>query len=262
MVSRFAAWQLVLTSFLGGIGMAGMVALGTIAQSPRTPLPDQPVEIPVETPEQRSSLWQWIEQSHAAAVRAKKPLRFSQKTAQYFSPHKRYVAQATLYLTAHPEAHRQQLLSVLEITDRQTGTRQRFDSLKEVPREFLAEIPSKEGLIAALVPLGWSQTEDRLLVRQISGLFATDLISDSAWIWQAGVGHVATVYPTVDEYDFATLLGWSTTHPQRVLFQTQVMGNPKVTIWAVDTQGSTQLAQSDRPRLYGTILPATASAQR
>lgn len=264
MVTRFESWRGLLLSSVCGILATLAIFPMTPAQAQRSPAPDQPVETVVADPLQSPFPlpWQWIEDGHAAVVKAKKSLRFTQQTPQYISPDGRYVAQATLYFTAHPEAHRQQLMSILEIRDRQSGIQQRIESLKEMPPEFLAEVPQGQGLIAVLVPVGWSETGNRLLVRQLSGLFATDLISDGAWIWQAGVGHVATVYPTADEYDFATLLGWSTTDPQRVLFQTQTMGNPKATIWAVDTQGSTQLAQGDRPRVYGTTLPATANAQR
>ncbi|MFN4279056.1 hypothetical protein [Thermosynechococcus sp.] len=264
MVTRFEPWRGFLTSSVCGMLTALAIAPMTPAQAQRSPTPDQPVETVVTDPLQSPFPlpWKWIDDGHTAALKAKKSLRFTQQTPQYVSPDGRYVAQATLYFTAHPEAQRQQLVSILEIRDRQTGNQQRIESLKEMPREFLAEVPQGQGLIAVLVPVGWSETGNRLLVRQLGGLFATDLISDSAWIWQAGVGHVATVYPTADEYDFATLLGWSSTDPQRVLFQTQTMGNPKATIWAVDTQGSTQLAQGDRPRVYGTTLPATANAQR
>ncbi|BAY51996.1 hypothetical protein NIES2134_104040 [Thermostichus vulcanus NIES-2134] len=263
MVTRFEPWRGFLISSVCGILTTLAIAPVMVAQSQGPPAPDQPVETVVADPLQSSFPlpWKWIEDGHAAAVKAKKSLHFTQQTPQYLSPDGRYGAQATLYFRAEPEAQRQQLVSVLEIRDRQSGRRQRIASLKEMPPEFLAEVPQGQGLIAVLVPVGWSATGDRLLVRQVAGLFATDLISDSAWIWQAGVGHVATVYPTAEEYDFATLLGWSTTDPQRVLFQTQTMGNPKVTIWAVDTQGSTQLAQGDRPRVYGTTLPATANAQ-
>lgn len=260
MVTRFEPWRGFLISSVCGILTTLAILPMTPAQAQRSPAPDQPVETVVADP--LPLPWKWIDDGHAAAVKAKKPLRFTQQTPQYISPDGRYVAQATLYFTADPEAHRQQLMSILEIRDRQSGMQQRIESLKEMPRDFLAEVPQGQGLIAVLVPVGWSEKGNRLLVRQVSGLFATDLISDGAWIWQAGVGHVATVYPTADEYDFATLLGWSTTDPQRVLFQTQTMGNPKATIWAVDIQGSTQLAQGDRPRVYGTTLPATANAQR
>ncbi|HIK34651.1 MULTISPECIES: hypothetical protein [unclassified Thermosynechococcus] len=264
MVTRCAAWRGFLISSVCGILTALAIAPVTLAQSQRSPAPDQPLETVVVDPLQSPFPlpWKWIDDGHAAALKAKKSLRFTQQTPQYVSPDGRYVAQATLYFTADPEAQRQQLVSILEIRDRQSGSQQRIESLREMPREFLAEVRQGQGLIAVLVPVGWSETGNHLLVRQVGGLFATDLISDAAWIWQAGVGHVATVYPTADEYDFATLLGWSTTHPQRVLFQTQTMGNPKATIWAVDTQGSTQLAQGDRPRVYGTTLPATANAQR
>ncbi len=265
MVTRVGQWRGVLASSLCALLTTVVAPPLTLAQpdvrprpadQARSVVPADPLQSPFPLP------WHWIEEGHQAAVKARQRRSYQQQTAQYVSPDGRYVAQATLYFEAAPESFQQRLVSTLEIVDVQTGDRQRIESLQEVPREFLADVPTGQGLIAVLVPVGWSQTDNRLLVRQFMGLFASDLASDAAWIWQPGRGHVATVYPTDTDYDFATLLGWSDTHPDQVLFQTQVMGEPQAMVWAVDTQGSTQLAQDDRPTVYGTTLPPTANARQ
>ncbi|MCH9055314.1 hypothetical protein [Parathermosynechococcus lividus] len=267
MVTRFEQWRGILTSSLCALLTAVVVPPLTLAQPDVTPpKADQLLQVvPTATDPLQSPFplpWTWIEQGHEAALKAQKPLSYRQQTARYVSPDGRYVAEATLYFQAAPQAFEQQLTSILEITDLHTGDRQRIDSLQEVPREFLAEVPRHQGLIAVLVPVGWSQRDNRLLVRQFMGLFASDLVTDAAWIWQPGRGHVATVYPTAADYDVATLLGWSHTYPDQVLFQTHVMGDAQATLWAVDSHGSTQLAQGDRPAVYGTTLPATATARQ
>lgn len=267
MVTRFGQWRGVLTSSLYALLTAVATGPLTLAQ-PQVPLPikEQALQtVPVATDPLQSPFplpWAWIEQGHQAAVRAKKPLLYRQQTNRYISPDGRYVAQATLHFKAAPQAFQQQLVSTLEIIDQHTGNRQRIDSRHQIPANFLAEVPNGQGLIAVLVPVGWSKTGNRLLVRQFMGIFASDLATDAAWIWQPERGHVATVYPTAADYDFATLLGWSHRHPDQVLFQTQVMGEPQAMVWAVDTQGTTQVAQGDRPAVYGTTLPATANARQ
>jgi|GEM_PF-3293578 len=264
MVTRFEQWRGILTSSLCALLTTVAVAPLTLAQPQVVPRQDQPLQaVPTDPLQSPFPLpWAWIEQGHAAALKANAPRTYTQQTARYVSPDGRYVAQATLHFQAAPQAFQQRLVSTLEITDRHTGDRQRIESVQEVPPEFLAEVPRGQGLIAVLVPVGWSQTGNRLLVRQFMGLFASDLVSDAAWIWQPDRGHVATVYPTAADYDVATLLGWSDTHPEQVLFQTQVLGEPQAMVWAVDSQGSSQLAQGDRPAVYGTTLPATANARQ
>ncbi|MDG2989968.1 hypothetical protein L3556_03325 [Candidatus Synechococcus calcipolaris G9] len=210
--------------------------------------PKDPLSSPFPLP------WNWVEEAHTMACHHNQSFQHTLDSQRYLSPDGTYAASATFELISHPEAHRQQLTSILEITHLASGEQERFESIATVPRDYFNDLPqrgSTEGLIAVLMPIGWSEGGDRLLVRQFQGIFSSDFASDGAWIWERDFGHIATVYPTVDDYDFAVLLGWSSEHRDQVLFHTQLMGNPQGHTWAVDIHGDTLAAQDVRPQLEG-----------
>lgn len=196
--------------------------------------------------------WAWVEQAHEIACQHNQSFRHLLDSRRYVSPDGEYVASATFVLITHPEAYRQELTSVLEITHLPSGQQERFESIATVPPEYLSDLPQQgttQGLIAVLMPVGWSEGGDRLLVRQFQGIFSSDFASDGAWIWERDLGHIATVYPMADDYDFAVLLGWSSEQRDQVLFHTQLMGDPHGHTWAVDIHGDTLAAQGAVPRL-------------
>lgn len=82
MVTRFEPWRGFAISSVCGILTALAIASGMLAQSQRPPAPDQPVETVVTDPLGSSFPlpWKWIDDGHAAALKAKKPLRFTQQT--------------------------------------------------------------------------------------------------------------------------------------------------------------------------------------
>jgi hypothetical protein len=178
------------------------------------------------------------------------------RSQSLISPDGQYAAYSrTQVLTATPNAH-SQVASVLFVENLRTG------SLKTImPSSPFADNPfavseatDLAGTIAMLMPIGWSESGDRLLAREFESMFCSDIASDFAVILDSATNQTQTLAPRNIAYSNAILLGWSQTHPDQVLFQAGMMGDFDWNIYAVSPNGHTVIANDDRPVVHGNIM--------
>ncbi len=198
--------------------------------------------------------WSWVESTQAEITRSGSPTVRTYLSDQMMSPDREYVAYSQIRMRVKPQFTDTQISSVLVIKNRQTGQTQKIDlptSLTRNPNQP----EDLTGTIAILWPVGWSETGDRLLIRNFVALAGSDIASDSAVIWYRQSKRTTTLLPQAVDYDTAVLMGWSATHPNQLLFRTSMLGESQERLWAVNEQGQTIAAPGDRPLIYGQRVP-------
>jgi hypothetical protein len=198
--------------------------------------------------------WQWVQATQAEISRSGQPAVRSYQSDQMVSPDGAYVAYSQIQMQVKPQFTDSQISSVLVIKNRQTGQTQQIELPTSLTRN--PDRPNDlTGTIAILWPAGWSQTGDRLLIRNFVALAGSDIASDSAVIWYRQSKQTATLLPQAVDYDTAVLMGWSATHPDQLLFRTSILGESQERLWAVNEQGQTVAAPGDRSLIYGQRVP-------
>jgi hypothetical protein len=198
--------------------------------------------------------WSWVESTQAEIASSGRPAVRSYLSDQMVSPDGEYAAYSQIRMQVKPQFADSQISSVLVIKHRQTGQTQQI----ELPTSLIRNPNQPQdlaGTIAILWPAGWSQTGDRLLIRNFVALAGSDIASDSAVIWYRQSKQTATLLPQAIDYDTAVLMGWSATHPDQLLFRTSILGESQERLWAVNEQGKTVAAPGDRSLIYGQRVP-------
>jgi hypothetical protein len=198
--------------------------------------------------------WGWVEKAQAEVKRSGRAEVRTYQSEQMVSPDGEYAAYSQIRMQVKSQFTDSQISSALVIKHLPTGQIQQI----ELPTSLLrnsARPTDLTGTIAILWPVGWSQTGDRLLIRNFVALTGSDIASDSAVVWYRQSKRTTTILPQSVDYDTAVLMGWSATHPNQLLFRTSLLGNSQEQLWAVNEQGQTIAAPGDRPLIYGQRIP-------
>lgn len=197
--------------------------------------------------------WQWVETSLTMISQSGRSGLRTYTSPKVLSPDGEYLAFCQIQVQGQPQYADSQISSTLIIQNRKTGQHQSISLAPNYTR--YPERPSDlTGTIAILWPVGWSQSGDRLLVRNFSGLLGADIVSDSALVWYRQNQSTASFNPLPINYDTAILLGWSTKDPKQILFRTHTMGETEEPMLAVNERNQTMTALGDRPLIYGERL--------
>ena len=172
------------------------------------------------------------------------------------SPDGQYAAYSRIQMQGQPEMYRSRITSVMFVENLQTR-----DLRTITPSSPWASNPlvshqeaDMEGTIAIIIPVSWSKSGDRILARQFEAVFSTSDASDYAVIWDRQQNRTTTLAPGTIQYTSAVLLGWSQTHPDRVLFRAGDMGDEYWPVWSVNFNGETALAREEEPIVYGQVI--------
>jgi hypothetical protein len=213
----------------------------------------QPVQIdPLNSP--HPIPWDWV--TSIAFSGDSTPDRYGYYRSQsLISPNGHYAAYSRIQV--QPAAHftRSRVVSALFVENLHTGSLQTIVvSAPFADNPFMAnEILEQAGTIAVLIPIAWSETGDRLLAREFESIFGSGIASDFAVVWDSYTNQTQTLAPSQIHYSNAILMGWSQIHPEQVLFQAGIMGDPHWDFYTVKANGQTRLARGDRPITYGQV---------
>jgi hypothetical protein len=197
--------------------------------------------------------WQAIQQAQDQVTQTRRPQSFRYQSAVSVSPDREVKAYSELTLNLHPDLRQSLIQSEIVI---QTGTQtHRFSSTMHLGMEGLQSSADKvPGTFSILMPAAWSADGQSILIRQLEGVFGSDVASDYALVWQRKQPVLQSYSPTPLDYDSATLMGWSQERPGEILFQTRQLGDPKGQLVTVHANGTTLAAPSDRPFQVGIAV--------
>lgn len=200
--------------------------------------------------------WNWVLATHAELSASNSSGIRYYRSQSLLSPDGQYAAYSRIQMEGQPELYQSRVTSVVFVENLQTGDLRTITASSPLTDHSLLQEPDDDmpGTITILVPISWSKSSDRLLVRQFEGLFNTTEISDFAIVWDRRQNLVTTLAPQSVQYDMAVLLGWSQRHSDRILFRAGELGYERWPVWSVDLNGQTTLALEDEPRVYGQVM--------
>jgi hypothetical protein len=179
------------------------------------------------------------------------------RSQSLISPNGHYAAYSRIQV--QPAAHftQSRVVSALFVENLHTGSLQTIMASSPFADHpiMASELCEQAGTIAVLIPIAWSETGDRLLAREFESIFGSGVASDFAVVWDSRTNQTQTLAPSQINYSNAILMGWSQTHPDQVLFQAGMMGDPHWNFYTVKVNGQTNLARGDRPITYGQLMP-------
>lgn len=178
------------------------------------------------------------------------------RSQSLISPDRRYAVYSRIQLQAQPDFTRSRASSVLYLKHLKTGDLQIITTSSSLIEQFDRGTDSdyQLGTIAILIPVAWSEQGNRILAREFEGIFGSSMASDCAIVWDQSTNQVKTFAPNYITYTTAVLLGWSQSHPDRVLFRVGNLGEDQWQLWTVDSQGQTTAAPDDRPIIFGQSI--------
>ena len=195
--------------------------------------------------------WDWVLKTHSQVSTAIDSDVRLHRTPDLMSPDGEYIAYSQITFQIVPQLHYCRLSSQVYVEDLDTG-----ESFPVAPASPIAvcgvsaiEAMQMQGTISVGIPVSWSETGDRLLIRQFEGVLCTSEATDYAVVWERRNHRTLTLAPTRLHYTHAILAGWSEQYNDRVLFRVSVMGDPPV-LYAVNFSGVTLSAEGDRPKIY------------
>lgn len=217
---------------------------------PSSPSHTDPIGSPFPVP------WKWVWTNQAQAKPGSQPFNRYYRSRSLVSPDSRFAAYSQITMQVQPEFTESRISSEIIIENLKTGELQKFSASAHLSRNFLSGIGTVDepGVIAILIPVAWSKTSDRLLVRQFESLFGSDVATDYALTWNTKQKQLHAFAPTAVDYDTAVLLGWSQAHPEKVLFQTSILGQATTSLWQVDLQGESIAAPRDHALIFGRTI--------
>lgn len=195
--------------------------------------------------------WGWVMANLAAS--GSNPTHYY-RSHSLISPDGQYKAYSRIQMQVGMEFFQSRVNSVLFLENLKTGDLQAITATSPFAENpFVGDSSDLTGTISIVVPIGWSETGDRLLAREFESIFGSDIASDYALIWDRTANRASTIAPTRIQYTNAILLGWSQQHSDRALFRAGNMGETPWLLWAVDCEGDTLEAETDRPQTYGQV---------
>lgn len=200
--------------------------------------------------------WSWVLATHAEmSANNSSGVRYY-RSQSLLSPDGKYAAYSRLQMEGQPELYKSRITSVMFVENLETGDLRTITASSPLADNPLLSTQEADiaGTIAILIPVSWSKSSARILARQFEGILSTSDASDYAVIWDRQQNRTTTLVPKAVPYDYAVLLGWSQTNPDRVLFRAGEMGNEQWPVWSVDLNGQTALALEDEPSVYGQVV--------
>lgn len=220
-------------------------------------LPETENEDPLNSP--HPVPWNWIMKTQQEySQKQSSGLRYYRSLA-LLSPDGQYAAYSRIEMRSKSDLSESKALSVMFLENIKTGELQVIRAQSPIAN-YLEEAgeDSEEmaGVISLLMPVSWSKNGDRLLARQFEGAFSTSDVSDYAVIWNKQSRQTKTlgVNAEADGEESSTLLGWSHTQPNEVLFRSSILGEETERIVSVGLNGETTLASDQEAVTYGQLL--------
>ena len=171
------------------------------------------------------------------------------------SPNGQYAAYSRVQMQMNHPFFQTCITSILFLENLQTGDLQAITPMSPFAENpFASDRVGQMGTISIVIPVSWSEGSDRLLAREFESLFCSDVASDYAVVVDCLQAQVRTIAPTHMQYTTAILLGWSQANPEQVLFRAGNMGEENWSLWAVDVDGQTVLADGDRSTTFGQVV--------
>lgn len=223
------------------------VAMLLPAGSPK----DDPLNSPYPLP------WSMIWEQQTLATERNRPVTLRYFTAGLRSPNGQLIAHSEIEVQLSPDFRQSHIFSQLIVKTAQGKVVQSIPSSMHLGQGPVKETSARQlrGTIAMLLPAAWSASGKKLLSRQFEAVFGSDVSSDYAVIWHSDQLRTKTITPLPINYDSATLLGWSQSNPEQVLFRTSILGEPQGTTLAVDLQGSPVIASPKYPASDSSLTP-------
>lgn len=200
--------------------------------------------------------WNWVLATQTEATRGiTSKLRYY-RTQALMSPDGQFAAYSRIQMQVEPNFVQSRVSSVLFVENLKTGDLQTITASSPFADNPFLESSDRErpGSVAILIPVAWSATSDRILAREFESLFGASVATDFAVLWEQQAGQIYTVAPNGIQYSNAILLGWSQTHPDRMLFRAGNLGDVDWPLWSVDKTGQTDLALEDQPITFGQVM--------
>lgn len=200
--------------------------------------------------------WSWVASTLSEGQSPATPRVRYYRSPSLVSPDGLYAAYSRMQMQLSTEFTQSRVTSILLLENLQTGDLQTIlASSPFADNPFAtATLSDRSGTIAMLIPVAWSETGDRLLIREFESLFGTSLATDFAVIWEQSTNATHTVAPTQLNYTNAILLGWSQAHPDRALFRAGIMGEENWSLYTVDKSCNTVRVADDRPLTFGRVV--------
>lgn len=195
--------------------------------------------------------WQWILSTHAQAASKNHWGTYHYRSSSVRSPDGQWLAYSRLRLMVRPELWQCSVSSILFVENLTQGSLRPLQAQSPLAQDFWQQEEVAPGAIALAQPIGWDHSGQRLLARQFEGYFSSSWATDYGLIWHSSTHQTQTLQPLLPELEVAILLGWSQQRPEAILFDVE-MGNQRgLSRWQVDSQGNSQAAPQDQPRVFG-----------
>jgi len=216
----------------------------SIGEAPSDPL-DSPYPIP----------WPWILETQSQAASLTEPQIRYYRSQALLSPDRKYAAYSRIQMEVVPDAIAQTVNSMLFLENLETGDLEFVTASSPYVRNPNIEASEygQPGMIAVLLPIAWSESGDRLLVRGFDSVFGTDLASDYAIVWNRESNLMRAIAPNNLQYSNAVLLGWSQASPENILFRAGQLGDEQWPMVAVDMNSYAVASSGDQPIAYGQL---------
>lgn len=222
---------------------------------PESPMVQQSVQLdPLNSP--HPIPWNWVLATQSEDSSGITPTVRYFRTQALISPDGQHAAYSRIQMQVMADFTHSRVNSVLFVENLRTGNLQTITAsspFADNPFSPNSE-PQQAGTIAILIPVAWSASGDRVLAREFESLFGTDIASDFAVVWDRQLNRIHTIAPLGIQYTNAILLGWSQSHPDRVLFRAGNIGDENWNLWAVDPAGQTLAAIEDQPITFGQTV--------
>ncbi len=202
--------------------------------------------------------WNWVVEMQSQAVSLSEPQIRYYRSQALVSPDRKYAAYSRIQMELSPDAIAHTVSSMLFLENLETGDLQFVTASSPAVRnpKIDASEYGQPGMIAILMPIAWSETGDRLLIRGFDSMFGTGLASDYAVVWNQTDGALQAIAPSNLTYSNAVLLGWSQANPENVLFRAGFLGDEQWPMVAVNMNSYAVAARDDQPVAYGQLSDA------
>lgn len=199
--------------------------------------------------------WNWILATQADGFEKKQHKSRYFRSQSLISPNGQFAAYSRIRMQVAPDLIHSHVSSILFIENLETGDLKTVEATSPFSdNPFSSRDLEREGKIAVLLPISWTEASDRILARECEALFSTDIVSDFAVIWDSRSNQSHTLAPQGVQYSNAVLLGWSQQYPGQVLFRAGTMGDEHWQQWTVDMAGMTVVADADSPMIFGKMV--------
>jgi len=198
--------------------------------------------------------WNWILAAHNAALGANRFTPQHYRSAALRSPDGNWLAYSRIHLELYPQLHACQVSSILLVENLAKETLQSIAACSPFIQDCTSSSTndSAAGSISILMPVSWNQAGDQLLTRQFEARFCSSFATDYGLVWNSHNGQTKTLLPP--GFEQAVLQGWSSSHPQAVLFEAGDLSQAELPRWLVTAGGSTLAAKTDQAQVFGETV--------